>query len=59
MYRVLEPVYTKTGEVTMTKDGPLRWHTVQWRDIGAAENLEDAKRKYGGYPVLEPMPTLH
>lgn len=59
MYRVLKPVYTKTGEVTYSTEGPMRWHTVEWQDIGRAEDLDDAKRKYGGYPVLEPEPTLH
>lgn len=53
MYRVLKPRYEKTGEVTQTPEGPMRWHRVIWVDVGMARDMPDAKAKFGGYPVLE------
>ena len=54
MYRVLRPVYIKTGEVTRGPDGrEIRWERVHWLESGYAHNMTDAKRRFGGSPVLE------
>lgn len=43
MFYVLKPIYTKVGE----------FFRVDWETIGTAVDMEDAKRRYGGHPVLE------
>lgn len=43
MYRALKPIYTPWGDV----------FTVTWRELGTVESMEEAKRIYGGSPVLE------
>ena len=43
MYRVLRPIYTPYYEA----------FTVSWICIGTAKSMEEAKRIYGGSPVLE------
>lgn len=43
MYRVLTPVYTPYF------DG----FSVSWICIGTAKSMEEAKRAFGGFPVLE------
>lgn len=53
MFRVLRPKYIKTGETTQTPDGLIKWNAVEWVHQGYAESLEEAKAKFGGYPVLE------
>jgi hypothetical protein len=56
-YRVYRcrPTTERTGEVTTNEDGTLtKWHRVkEWRLLGTAAGYEDAKRKFGGYPVVE------
>jgi hypothetical protein len=42
-YAVLTPIYDRFG------DG----YRVSWHQIGLASSMEDAKRKFGGHPVLE------
>lgn len=46
MYRVLRPVYTKTGEVTYTKDDAIEWCRVEYVEVGVAEDMLDALRKF-------------
>lgn len=43
MFRVLKPVYTPYFEA----------FTVSWICMGLAKDMADAKRQFGGYPVLE------
>lgn len=50
MYRVLRPVYVKTGEIREDGKPFLR---VEWAEIGRAGNMAEAKERFGGYPVLE------
>jgi hypothetical protein len=53
-YRVLKPIYEKTGEATYGPDGKaIHWHRITWQEIGTATSMKDAQDKYGGYPVLE------
>lgn len=55
-FRVLKdyPKLEKTGETTQTPEGLIRWHRVkEWEHVGYADSFEDAKEKFGGYPVLE------
>lgn len=59
MFAVLTPVYEKTGEVTMTPDGLVRWFRAEMRHLGYAKDMQDALDKFprckaNGYsPVLE------
>lgn len=56
LYRVLAtvPNMVKTGEVTQTHEGPMRWHRVtSWTHLGYADSYEDARQRFGGRPVLE------
>jgi hypothetical protein len=59
MYRVLYPVYRKTGErisvTNGTRTSELDVFAVTWRQTGLAGSMEEAKRRFGGYPVLEPI----
>lgn len=43
MYRALKPIYTPWGDV----------FTVTWAFLGIVESMADAKRQFGGAPVLE------
>jgi hypothetical protein len=43
MFNVLKPAYTPYAD----------WYAVRWVVIGQASSMEDAKRRFGGYPVLE------
>lgn len=44
MYRALKPIYTPLfGE----------WFSVRWDVLGLAKDMAEAKRLYGGSPVLE------
>jgi hypothetical protein len=55
-YRVLKdyPRTEKTGETTQTPEGLIRWQRVaSWAHVGYANNMADAKAKFGGCPVLE------
>jgi hypothetical protein len=56
IYRVLHdyPRTEKIGESTMTPDGAVKWNRVaEWKCKGYANSMEEAKAKFGGYPVLE------
>ena len=44
-FNVLKPIYTQTGD----------WHTVRWLVLGQATSMEDAKKHFGGFPVLEAL----
>ena len=54
-FAVLRPVFQKTGQPTPWNcpAEPSVWHRVEWTQIGTATSMEDAKRKFGGHPVLE------
>jgi hypothetical protein len=43
MFNVLKPTYTPY----------MDFYSVRWVVIGQAYSMEDAKAKFGGYPVLE------
>lgn len=43
MFNVLKPIYAPMGE----------WFYVRWEVIGQATSMEDARKKFGGRPVLE------
>lgn len=44
MYRALKPIYAPLfGE----------WFRVEWQTLGIVDSMEEAKRKFGGSPVLE------
>lgn len=43
MYRALKPIYTPWGDV----------FTVTWRELGIVDSMEEAKKRFGGSPVLE------
>lgn len=61
-FRVLKdiPRLEKTGETTQTPEGLIRWNRVsEWIHVGYAESMEDAKAKFGGYPVLERIDAVH
>lgn len=42
-FNVLRPTYLQNG----------LFYIVKWEQIGEATSMEDAKRKFGGCPVLE------
>ena len=43
MFNVLKPIYIPIGD----------WVAVRWQILGQASSMEEAKRTYGGSPVLE------
>jgi hypothetical protein len=43
MYRALKPIYVPIGD----------WFAVKWQVIGLAADMAEAKKLYGGSPVLE------
>ena len=43
MFKVLKPIYTPWGDS----------YFVKWEVIGQATSMEDAKKRFGGAPVLE------
>lgn len=43
MKNVLRPTYIAIGD----------WFAVRWVVIGQARDMDDAKAKFGGHPVLE------
>lgn len=56
VYRVLStaPKTERTGDVTPTPEGLIRWQRVtDWPCVGYADSYEDARRRFGGRPVLE------
>lgn len=60
IYRVLHdyPRTEKTGETTQTADGIIKWNRAEWVHKGYANSYEEAKAKFGGYPVLERIGRL-
>jgi hypothetical protein len=66
-YRVLNPIYEKTGESGTDSDGKVvRWNRVkEWGHLGYADSMADALAKFprckrNGYsPVLEYCGALH
>ena len=48
-FNVLDINYIPAGK---TPDGKQQFN-VSWIKLGTANNMQDAKRKYGGNPVLE------
>jgi len=57
-YNVLRPRYYPTGEFFRgtTRAGfnqPIEYQRLEWQVIGQAVDIADAKRKFGGAPVLE------
>ena len=63
MYRVLTPIFEKTGEVTYKTVGngtyQTQWERVTWIERGLAADMEDAKAKFGGSPVLDWIRQIH
>lgn len=61
VYRVLKAKYAKTGETTLDAEGRvIKWQKVaEWLHLGFADGMEDAKRKFGGAPVLEFIGRVH
>jgi hypothetical protein len=49
-YQVLKPNFIRTGEVTPTGQP---YYRVEWTVVGQAKDMEDAKRQFGGTPVLQ------
>ncbi|MBT2300391.1 hypothetical protein J7E70_07925 [Variovorax paradoxus] len=43
MFNVLKPTYIAIGD----------WFAVRWEIIGQASSMEEARRIYGGRPILE------
>lgn len=43
MYEALKPIYTPIGD----------WFAVRWQVLGLVKDIADAKRQFGGSPVLE------
>jgi hypothetical protein len=53
-YEVLRPIITATGERGRRPDGTaFDWHSCRWEVIGFADSMQEAKRKFGGSPVLQ------
>lgn len=66
MYRVLKPIYTKTGETTSDGDTTIHWHKVGgWKELGTARSMSEANEKFprGSFNwhshVLAPIGELH
>jgi hypothetical protein len=58
MNYVLTPIYRPTGTyiTNYTRTGALvkqEEYRVDWETIGLAEDMDEAKRLFGGYPVLQ------
>lgn len=49
------PKTEKTGEVGFGPDGEMiRWHrVVKWVEQGVVQDMQEAKLRFGGSPVLE------
>lgn len=54
MFRVLRPYFERTAE-TFEADGKTHhyWRVAKWIEIGRAKDMQEAKHRYGGSPVLE------
>lgn len=57
MYTALKPQYTSAGKLTeLNKRGEkvlVEYFNVSWRELGPCTSMEDARKRYGGRPVLE------
>lgn len=59
MYRVLYPVYQRVMKNVLSIDknsgraASTDWYEVDFVQRGFAEDMDDAKAKFGGAPVLE------
>lgn len=51
-YNVLEIQYKKAGKVVI-RGREQDLFSVSWKKIGEANGMIDAKKKFGGNPVLE------
>lgn len=40
--------YDRSGQLVRRE-----WFRIEWRSLGPAADMADAKRRYGGSPVLE------
>jgi hypothetical protein len=49
-YRVIRPVFESAGT---TREGYQTFRVAEWVHVGYARDMEDAKRQFGGAPVLE------
>lgn len=56
-YDVLRPVYRRTPYETPESTPEQReyWHRVQWLWLGTARDMQEAKARFGGSPVLSPL----
>lgn len=56
-YDVLRPIYWRTPYLAAesTPSRPVHLYRVQWLCVGTAFDLEDAKARFGGSPVLRPL----
>ena len=52
MFDVLKPVYTLNPYAPKFGGDKESW-SIDWRKIGTADSMEDAKAIYGGAPVLQ------
>lgn len=53
-FRVLRPFYERTGETQYSAEGKtVHIQQVRWIEIGRAGSMQEAKERFGGYPVLE------
>jgi hypothetical protein len=62
MFKVLatRPKTERSGEVTPSPEGEIKWHRVKdWPELGTAKDYEEARRKFGGRPVLEHIGNIH
>lgn len=54
MFRVLRPYFERTDETFVVEGKTVHyWRLAKWIEIGRAKDIQDAKRRYGGSPVLE------
>ena len=61
MFRALKPIYRLSGDYgpgisrAGNRNNLVReeWFRVEWEPLGIVASLEEAKRKFGGSPVLE------
>lgn len=52
------PKLEKTGETTIGSDGELIrwWRVVGWIEQGVVRDMAEARKRFGGSPVLERIP---
>lgn len=55
MFVAFKPQYTSAGFFTEYLRGKLtkvEYFNVSWKTLGPADSMEDARKRYGGRPVL-------